>query len=318
VKVSVCLTVLNEEKTIKCLIKSLVNQSKKPDEIIVVDGGSTDRTFTILQKLAKENANIKIYQAKTTRSQGRNLAVKKAKNRIIAMTDAGCVADKNWLKQICQPFKNSKVDIVAGFYRMTGDSSLQKSFSAFLGKSESEFNSNFLPSARSLAFRKRIWQRVGGFDENLTDTAEDTVFNYKAIDLKAKYAYAKKSIVFWMMPDSFFDGIKKMFFYAKGDAQSKVFFHPSQSLSSHNIKVLLIFSRYFLALILLLFSLQYLSLRIFLSFLIICYFSYSFVKVFRKTKSFMAGIYGIAIQLFSDFAIMFGFIVGILSLRRIK
>ena len=49
-----------------------------------------------------------------------------ARNSIIAMTDAGCVARKNWLKNITDPFNNKEVDVVAGFYNMTGKSALQK------------------------------------------------------------------------------------------------------------------------------------------------------------------------------------------------
>ena len=43
-KTSFIATVLNEEKTIKALLSSLAKQTKKPEEIIIVDGGSTDQT----------------------------------------------------------------------------------------------------------------------------------------------------------------------------------------------------------------------------------------------------------------------------------
>ena len=46
--ISVCITVKDEEKTVGDLLSSLLDQTLKPDEIVVVDGGSIDKTFDIL------------------------------------------------------------------------------------------------------------------------------------------------------------------------------------------------------------------------------------------------------------------------------
>ncbi|MEK7497570.1 MAG: glycosyltransferase, partial [Patescibacteria group bacterium] len=186
-RISVCVTTFNEEKTIGTLLKSLTDQTKKPDEIIVVDGGSTDATVTQISKLKSKNhiSNLRIIKTEQANiAMGRNLAIKNARNEIIAMTDAGCVADKKWLEEITRPFgppnrKNaSRAEVVAGFYKMTTNSPFQKSLANFLGTMPEKFNEKFLPSTRSIAFTKDIWQKVGGFNENLT-TAEDTDFNYK-------------------------------------------------------------------------------------------------------------------------------------------
>ena len=49
--VSVVITVLNEEKSIRELIKALLTQDKKPQEIIIIDGGSSDKTVQIIKYL---------------------------------------------------------------------------------------------------------------------------------------------------------------------------------------------------------------------------------------------------------------------------
>ena len=51
-KISFISTVYNEEKTIIKFINSLLTQSKLPNEIIIVDGGSTDKTTMIIKKKA--------------------------------------------------------------------------------------------------------------------------------------------------------------------------------------------------------------------------------------------------------------------------
>ncbi len=60
-KVSVCITVLNEGENIERLLFSLLHQTKKPSEIIVVDGGSKDDT---LKRVKKYKSKIKFISAK--------------------------------------------------------------------------------------------------------------------------------------------------------------------------------------------------------------------------------------------------------------
>jgi glycosyltransferase involved in cell wall biosynthesis len=311
-KVSVCITTLNEEKNIAELITSLINQTKKPDEIIIVDANSTDKTNKIIRHYQQVGNNIRLFVKKTTRSQGRNLGIKKANNNIVAITDAGCVAKKDWLKRLTQPFHNKDIDIVAGFYDMTGDTSLQKALSVFLGTVPENFDNKFLPSTRSMAMRKRAFREVGGFSQKLEDTAEDTVFNAVAISLGLKFTRVKNAGVEWGMPESIWEGIKKMYNYAKGDARSKIFIHPVPGIMSHNIKVISIILRY-------LFGLSILVLAAFIPILypilILMIFSYlllAFRKVYYLKEDFLAGLWGIPIQILSDFAVMSGFFVGLL------
>src|SRR5260221_12583418 len=96
-KVSVCITTFNEEKSIEKLLKSILSQTKVPDEIVIVDGGSTDKTVEIIKKFGKAKL---IISKGASISRGRNLAVKNAKYSMIAMTDAGCVCERHWLERI--------------------------------------------------------------------------------------------------------------------------------------------------------------------------------------------------------------------------
>ncbi|MBI3887880.1 glycosyltransferase, partial [Candidatus Microgenomates bacterium] len=134
-KISFITTVFNEGETIDRFFKSLFQQTQLPDEIIVVDGGSTDDTLKILHKViarssAKQNdealpagrqesqaqrlprsfvarnaaVKFKVIIKKGNRSVGRNEAIKHTKGDVIVCTDAGNVLDKNWIKYITKPF----------------------------------------------------------------------------------------------------------------------------------------------------------------------------------------------------------------------
>lgn len=316
-KVSVCITVLNAQKLISPLLNSLLSQTLTADEIVIVDGGSTDRTIEILKHFQKKDKSIKLLFDRCLRARGRNLAVEIAKNPIIAMTDAGCIAKKDWLKKITGPLANKKVDIVAGIYEMKGDTPMQKALGIFLGFPVSKFSKKFLPTTRSIAFRKEVWEEVGGFTERMVNSAEDSEFNEKALKLGKNYSRVKDAKVKWGIPESLGEGLKTMGDYAKWDAAYGSWWNPIKGITSHNIKILFIFTRYLSAGFILILSFVYLLLLVIIILLVIVYVYWSYRKVFRITKSFTSGIWGILIQITSDFAVMAGFLQGI-ALKGVK
>lgn len=312
-KVSLVLTVYNEESSIGALLRSLFIQSKRPDEIVIVDALSSDKTVAIIKHFQKKNKKIKLLVQKCTRSEGRNLGVELAKNDIIAMTDAGCIAKGNWLENLTSPFRNKEVDISAGFYKMVCRSSFQKAASVFLGVMPKDFNINFLPSTRSMAFRRESWEKLGGFPENLKSAAEDSVFNFRAVKSGMKIARVKNAVVGWGMPAGFSELIKKIAGYAEGDARSKIFWSPAQGFSSHNIKVLFIFLRYLAAVYLIFISLQKPTILVVLLVLVVLYLIRAFRKVYLEYRDTKAGLWGIVLQISSDLCVMVGFLRGIIN-----
>lgn len=298
--ISVCITVFNEEKTISKLLDSLLLQTKKPNEIIIVDNFSTDKTVEIIRHFQKKNKHIKLLIEKCTRGKGRNLGVEVSKNELIAMTDAGCIACHDWLEKISQPI-NHGAEVVAGFYEMTAKNSMQKAMKVFLGTSSSEFNDSFLPSTRSILFNKKIWEEVGGFPEHL-NTAEDTVFNYKLLKFGAKISRVKNAVVEWGMPSSITNFQLAIYNYAKGDARSKIWIFPEKGLASHNIHSLFVLFRSFLALILAIYYILY-TIYFPAILILVIYFYWSYRK---------AGLWGIILEPISDLAVITGFVSGII------
>lgn len=312
-KISLCVTVLNEEGTIAPLLDSLLNQSKKAQEIVIVDAGSTDKTPEIIRHYQKKHGGIKLLIEKCSRAKGRNLSIEIAKGDIIAITDAGCVADKDWLKNITAPFITGRVDVVAGFYKMVSDNFLSKAMSVFLGVRPRKFDVNFLPSTRSIALTKKIWVEVGGFPENVDGTAEDTMFNHKLIKEGVKISRVKDAIVEWGMPKTVSQFMSKIKNYAKGDAKSKLWIFPGKGLTSHNIKALFILLRYVLGLSLLIYSIKFPSL---LTYLIICLFAYlifAFRKIYLEFGDWRIALWGPILQITSDIAVIGGFLSGLFS-----
>ena len=311
--ISICITVLNEEGSIGKLLDSLLGGSKKANEIVIVDGGSADKTVEIIRHYQKKYSSIKLIIEKSSRAKARNIAVDIAKSEIVAMTDAGCVAEPKWLANIVKPFETGKVDVVAGFYSMQGSRPPQKAMSIFMGVTPRKFNQSFLPSTRSMAFTKEIWERVGGFPENTKGTAEDTIFNLRLIKNGAKISRMKNAVVEWGMPTSISNFQSSIYNYAKGDAKSKNLIFPGKGLMSHNIKALSIFARYIFIIFLLIFGLErrpllWLDVAIMLFYLI-----WAYRKVYLEFGDWRVALWGPILQIVSDFAVMRGFISGLVS-----
>ncbi len=314
-KISLVVTVLNEEPTIAALIESLITQVINPDEIIIVDGGSSDKTCDIIRSYQKAYKKIILHEFKTSRSEARNIGIRFAKGDVIVTTDAGCIAEKHWIKRITDPFSENDVDMVAGFYEMVGgDACMRRALSTFIGVTPDKFDDRYLASARSLAFKKSLWENVGGFPENIKDTAEDTLFNFNIIKTGARIVRVKDAIVYWQLPESLTEGFKKMYLYARGDARSGIWWHPVKGLSTHNLKVMFVYFRYFVALNLILFWSIYRVLELPILLGIIFYMFWAFRKVYMRTGSLKAGLCGVLVQFASDIAVMTGFISGLLSL----
>ena len=302
-KISVCVTVYNENPNIVFLINSLQQGNLVPNEIIIVDAGSTDGT---IEKI-KMFRNVKLIISKgTSIAQGRNLAVRASKNSVIAMTDAGCICNQNWLTEITRPFLDSTTNVVAGFYKMVGNSNFQKALKPFLGIVPSKFSErDFLPSARSMAFRRFVWSEIGGFSEKFERAGEDTDFNRKIISQGFHIVRVKKAVVKWEVPRDLITSLKKFFFYSRGDAQS------GNYLTLHNLKVITIFARYVLFISLLFLSILNNSFTTVFVFTFGLYLIWSVYKHHRFVKRWKGRFYTAIIQIASDFAVMTGFLTGV-------
>lgn len=216
-RVSVVITTLNEAETIGPLLESLLEQTKKPDEIIVVDAGSTDGTVEIIKKYPITH---RVCDRGTNRSKARNLGIKAAKNQIIAITDAGCTADKHWLERLTRPFKDKAVVSVAGYYRPVIKNKFQVMIAPFVAVMPDKFDPRtYLPSSRSLAFRKG----TARYPEPL-NYCEDLIFAQR-LKAAGKMAVAKSALVYWQLVETWPQFFGQIFHYAQGDVVARYWPH---------------------------------------------------------------------------------------------
>lgn len=220
-KVSVVVTVLNEDQSIHKLLDSLVAQTHRPDEVVVVDGGSIDQTLAILEDYTKHLPLKIIHQPGANISQGRNVAIEAAVGPIIACTDVGVRLAENWLASLMDAFSPTKVPaVVAGFFVPDPQSTFEVAMGATVLPRIDEIDPHtFLPSSRSIAFHKTAWQTVGGYPEWL-DFCEDLIFDFKLKDLTGDFSFAPQAIAHFRPRSTLRAFYKQYYQYARGDGKA--------------------------------------------------------------------------------------------------
>ena len=242
--VSLISTVKNEGQAIKTWLVSLLGQTVRPNEIVIVDGGSTDTTYQILQEEAQFwHIPIRLIQAPGANiAHGRNLAIQNAVGEIIACTDAGCVVPANWLANITGPFVlDADVEVVGGYYQALQLSDFHRSQAAYFVHPVGALDfQQFLPSTRSIAFKKSAWEAVGGFPEWLSLTAEDTLFAIQLKSRAASWAFVPEAQVLWQLRDNIPSLFKQVRRYGHGDAEAGLF--PNEYWNRIRLSVSLVIS----------------------------------------------------------------------------
>ncbi len=303
-KVTLITTVKNEEDSIDSFLNSITAQTKKPDEVIIVDGGSTDETVQKLNiKSQKLKSKVKIFFKKGNRSVGRNFAIKKATGKIIAVTDAGCILDKSWLERLTAPFNTQDIDVAAGFYKPKTNSIFEKCLATYTCVMPDKLDlTNFLPSSRSIAFKKSAWGKVNGYPEKL-DTCEDLVFAKRMKMEGLKFLTVKNAIVLWPQRKNIFQAARQFYSYAKGDGEAHYFRKTTPVL----------FVRYLLGIIISMYAYLASSYTLFLviSVFIMFYLLWSIQKNYRYVKNWKAFLYLPLLQIVSDITVLSGTIIGV-------
>jgi glycosyltransferase involved in cell wall biosynthesis len=223
--VSVIATVLNESDGIARLIESLTQQTTTPAEIILVDGGSSDGTWEQLQKAAAdhpflrpirdESCNLK--HAAGPISKGRNVAIAAARSELIACADAGCSYAPDWLSNLTAPLtRGEALYALGGACLDLSDATVWDWASApFLGVKLDEAAPTKSCTARSMAFTKDLWRKLGGFPEDVF-FGEDTLFDLRAREA-TRPAFPLRAKAHYRPRNSFFSACRQMARYAVSD-----------------------------------------------------------------------------------------------------
>lgn len=177
-KVSVVIPVYNGEKTLRLCLDSVLNQTCKDYEIIVVDNNSTDKTKKIIEEFQKEDRRVRcVFESRVGLSQAKNTGWKNAKGDFVAYIDDDAIASRGWVENICNAFENhgSKI-FVGGKIELILEAAkpkwLHRKLETFLGALDYSEEPAFMDEKHivfggNMAFPKEALEATGGFDTML-------------------------------------------------------------------------------------------------------------------------------------------------------
>ena len=233
--IAVVLTVLDDRGDLEGTLAALDDQRRTPDELLFVDGGSTDGTRELLAEWAGSRPWVRVLDAPGTNiSEGRNQGVGEAEAEWIACTDAGCRPDPGWLEAFARARPGH--DFLAGVWIVDGQTPFERcvgiaghpaldeldSPSRLVRISQALFGRGYSSdqaTGRSMAFTKRAWAAAGGFPSNLY-AGEDVAFSRAVHESGGRATLVPGAAVRWR-PRGGWPATARMYFsYARGDIRT--------------------------------------------------------------------------------------------------
>jgi glycosyltransferase involved in cell wall biosynthesis len=200
-RITLVIPVRNEERSLPHLLASVRAQTRRPDAVIFVDAGSTDRTNAILSEACRTCTGWSVVAAgEAMPGTARNVGIEAAQTEWIALTDAGIELDPHWLDRMTRfASAHSDVEVVYGTYRPARESWLTECAALVYvaAATPSSVGPVRGPSIASCLLRKSVWSRAGGFSD--LRAAEDRIFMREVAALGVNAVTSPEAIVQWQV-----------------------------------------------------------------------------------------------------------------------
>jgi glycosyltransferase involved in cell wall biosynthesis len=218
-KITVVVPVRNEETSIHLLLEGLLAQTLPPAEIVIVDGGSTDATQSIVAEHAQKNSHLHLLrEADALPGKGRNVGAAFATSDWLAFIDAGVSPANDWLAKLAEAVRiNPDTDVVYGAWEPVTDTLFTECAAIAYGYVPTDqLDSSFIQSRAvfSSLMRRSVWQSVKGFSEDLR-SAEDLLFMKRIDEAGFKCSYAPTAMVRWSMQPGLWRTFRRFVTYSR-------------------------------------------------------------------------------------------------------
>ncbi len=221
-KVSLVIPVRNEESTLRNLIATIHRQLRQPDEIILVDGGSTDGTISLARQLTADDPRYKVIVAgRATPGKGRNIGYKAAQSDWIAFTDAGIELEPGWLKHLIESQRVEPLtDVVYGNFEPVTDSFFTRCAAMTYVSARVPIEGSLVRNSviMSSLFRRSVLDDVGGYPD--LRAGEDL----KLIEEVGRQGYrivrSPKADIWWELQPDFTSTFQRFYSYSFYNAEA--------------------------------------------------------------------------------------------------
>jgi glycosyltransferase involved in cell wall biosynthesis len=164
VSLSVVVPALNEERHLGHLLGDLLRQTRRPDEVIVVDAGSEDATVAV----AGEFAGVRVLNGERPVARGRNLGGRSASGAVVVFLDADVRLPDAFLERFVEGFLRRRLDVACPLYSPRDSTPAVEAFHRVFNLTTRAFE-GVLPSGAGIcvAVRGDLFRQSRGFDPRL-------------------------------------------------------------------------------------------------------------------------------------------------------
>ena len=201
-RISVVMPLYNKEAEVERALRSVLEQSLAPGEIIVVDDGSTDGSRAIVERIIAEHPEVEIRliaQPNGGVSAARNRGIAEAKGDYIALLDADDMWLTGYIAEVCRLMEyypeadaySTAFDIVSGTKHVAASTPTTE---GYINIAEEALQRRYpiIPSTATL--RRETILRAGGFPEGMR-IGEDQWLWVKMVQQEAKFCFSPMSLV---------------------------------------------------------------------------------------------------------------------------
>jgi len=192
VRLSLVVPLQDEEATVESLLRSIAGQTRPPDEVILVNAASTDRTVGRIAAFAAPFPLRVLTVERVFPGVARNEGVAAASQEWIAFTDGGIRLDARWLEALATVAATG-VDAVFGNFDPVCDTFFRTSAAVAYVPGRSP-NGTRGPSIASAAIRRSVFDTIGGFPP--FRASEDLVF-MERLTRQFRVGYAPAARAYW-------------------------------------------------------------------------------------------------------------------------
>ncbi|MFH0852734.1 MAG: glycosyltransferase family 2 protein [bacterium] len=205
-KISILIPCHNEEKSIAKCVNACLNQTRPPDEIVVVNDGSTDATLEILKQFEGGIKVANIEHATGNKSYAQEFGLQFVTGDIFIATDGDTFLDKDFIRLIEQDFEaDPKIAAVGGYVKslkynwLTACRELDYIFGQNINKlAQANLGFMFVIPGCAGAFRTDIFKKYINFDHDTL--TEDLDFTFKLHLNYFKIKYNRKAVCYTQDP----------------------------------------------------------------------------------------------------------------------
>lgn len=213
---SIVITIYNDEKEIVELLNNIKEQTVQPKEIIIVDGGSSDKSIEYVENYS---ANIKLIRGgRLNISEGLNRGIRECISEYVGIAMTGNRYKRDFFEILLNVMKTSDCGIAYGPICGNSAGKFSDWYNKYLlnGDEGKDFG---IASNHGCLLKREVFNEIGFFYEKFVYAGEDAEFYARALKNGIKCKFVEQAKLYWDTPNSLKAYLKQKKVYTIADMQ---------------------------------------------------------------------------------------------------